>query len=206
MKTSVRPGVLMDASGLPRPAKQYGGQLRRRFLLRQTADLDVSSLPLGLQHLLLSKPHVLSMAERQRLVTALVARDLDQPRIALVLNLLGDEPHSDSELEQLLAVARQQRERDTRVGSNFSLVSVVERRKARGGMPSFVLRLRLDGPPQADIDLVFSPGDLLSVRRFRTACLRQADFAPVFKTSANNYHFQRAIAVLFDQFREAQHA
>jgi hypothetical protein len=193
--TRLRAGVVIGPSGLPRPAVQRGGQLRQRFLLKQVG-LDTSSLPLGLQHLLLGPPRVLSQSDRLRLAVALVARGLDARQFGLVLNVIGDAPHSDAQLAELVLEAERQRERELRPGANFSLLGIQGHQGQR-----LVVRLRTDGPPERELDIAFTLGELSSLARFRSACMRRANFQPVFKVYVTPQAFQRELAVLFDQFR-----
>jgi hypothetical protein len=193
--TRLRAGVVIGPSGLPRPAVQRGGQLRQRFLLKQVG-LDVASLPLGLQHLLLGPPRVLSQSDRLRLAVALVARGLDARQLGLVLNVIGDAPHSDAQLAELVLEAERQRERELRPGANFSLLGIQGHQGQR-----LVVRLRTDGPPERELDIAFTPAELGSVARFRSACMRRANFQPVLKAYVTPHAFQHELAVLFDQFR-----
>jgi hypothetical protein len=212
MPRALRPEVTLDTSGLPRPSPVIVSrrELRRRFLLKQTADLEVRSLPLSLQHLLLGPRRVLSDQERRRLAAALVARQVDARRLGVVLNLVGDAPISDTGLAELVAAAEQQRERDLRPGDNFSILGLeVEEqggRHARGWTPYFVVRLRADGPPQRELRVVFDTRSLCTTAQFRSVCLRQAHFLPVWKEHITPQRFQRVIAALIDQVEEHQHA
>jgi hypothetical protein len=197
-----RHGVQVDAGGLPRPNPtiQSRQQHRRRYLLQQ-AGLELDSLPLGLQVLLTSTAKKrLTSAERQRLITALVARSVDVRGIGLALNLIGDKPMSGPELERLVVAAREQRERDLRPGLNFSVLEI--KRAERGQQqPRFVLRLSLDGEPAEEVRVSFTAADLDSMLRFRVVCMRQANFAPVFKDHVDTQYYQRWIASLFDALR-----
>ena len=179
-------------------------ELRRRRAFAELG-LDVDSLPLGLQHQLLRRPpqFPLEVAQRKRLVTALVMRGLQQQQVALVLNLISDRPCSTAELEQWVAAAAEQHERDVRPGENFSVVAC-QRHAGRPGY--YTLQLRLDGPRIEEVSIPISAADLTRLTRFQALCVLHLDFVPLFKPHVTQRQYERYVAALLDQLREEPHA
>lgn len=212
MARALPAGVVIDATGLPRPSPQAIRQRERdrRFLLRQTTGLDVDSLPAGLQQLVLRKRqppswetrgrpgHPLDADERQQLVNALVMRRLDARGVALVLNLVDDGPLSKEGLKAIVDEALAERERVERPGENFSIVSV-ERRETRKGV-RFVMRARED--TGRAFSVLLAPHELVAVAGFRHACIEQATFRPILKPAYDGKRFEYFVAELLGKVKQ----
>jgi hypothetical protein len=193
---------------LPHATNAQGREARRRYVLKRVAELDVPSLPLGVQQLLCAPAGALSTDERRRVVRALVARGLDARRCGLVLNVIGDRPASDHELADLLQAAHAERARALRLTENFSVVAIAERGGSRGPFKEhtrFMLRIRLDEDGR-ELTLDLGEGELATYGRFRKACVRQGRFVPLFRADVaartrGQAHFDRFVNTLLAPLR-----
>ena len=174
---------------------------RRRYALEQL-HIEVDTLPVSLQRLVLGHHGTLPSEQRRRLANALLRRDIDVGRIGLVLQLLGDAPSGDADLAALVLGQQIERERAERLSDNFTVTGVQRgyRRLDPRPRPHFFVRVRLDEQPAREVLLDLVAEDLAALPRFRAQCIKQAAFMPLFKEGLQT--FQRFVDTLLEPLRQ----